>query len=837
MKRLSVLLAFLFFTGMVFSQVTVNVSGTVVDTNGDPVENVTVYINVDSTANNFVYYNDVLTASDGTYSDTFEVPSDMTQGAVYVYILDCNNTYQYQMAYWSPAGGPVVDFVYCNVNCSVEVEGDDQGNLTATGDGAGPFTYLWNTGESSQSISVNIPGYYCVTLTDAVGCSSDVCYYYEEGGNNDTLCWATIYMDTVSVLGTELTAYAYGTAPYSYLWNTGETTSTIVVTEPGEYCATVTDSEGCESVACYDFELNNCSVYIAPGNASIFAIAQGVEPFTYEWDTGETTSAILPMQNGVYCVTVTDAIGCVSSNCIFYQINGGNDTLCNVNIGVDSTSFFGLILTANASGNDPIEYLWNTGENTQTIEVTDVTVEYCVTIVDASGCTASACVDFSGGNNCSADIVVGNVSLLAEGTGTAPFTYQWSTGELTQSIMPMQNGTYCVTITDANGCSSTDCAYYQINGGGDSCGVNIQTVQNGGWLQATPSGTAPFTYAWSTGESTPSIAMTENIVYCVTVSDATNCVAIDCFDNTLPGIAGYVFAPDSILFGSVMGTVNLFSIDGDDVVLVETTTFDTGNGGAYYNFDNLPDGNYIVQAIVDPTTASSELYIPTYHEESQWWNEADVIVHPGSPNSLYNIFMIPVEDDEDGPGVIGGNVYTEDGFWGGHDDDERNNNPMADVEILLHNSSSEPIDYAFTGADGSFVFDNLAYGTYTVYIEIPGKDQVSYTVTIGPDSETVSNINFTVGETSITTATENILLEEQLIALYPNPVKNTLNVNANLRSGKVVDFQVVNMTGQTVRNISYNDDNQLDMSGLNTGVYILKVQTTEGVIAKQFVKE
>jgi hypothetical protein len=832
MKKFSNLFTLLLFSVMSFAQITVNVSGTVSDVSGNGVDDITVYITVDSTNNNFVYYNSVQTAADGTYSDSFEVPDNMTQGAVYISIWDCNNANQGQMTYWSPGGDPVVNFLYCNVDCSVQIDGDNQGNLTATPEGTAPFAYEWNTAETTASISVTQGGTYCLTLTDNNNCQSSTCYTYQGSGGNDTLCWVTIQADSINIPGVSLTANANGTAPFSYSWNTGETTAGITVNEQIEYCVTVVDANGCEAYACIDFSYDYCSVTVLIGNASIFADAYGTAPYTYEWNTGETTQSFVPMANGTYCVTVTDANGCESTDCAYYQINGGNDSLCTVTIYADTVNVNGWGLTAVSDGIAPFTYLWSTNETTASI-ITNGEEIYCVTVVDANGCEAYACMDLTS-NNCSVYIYPGNASIFAQAYGTAPFTYTWSTGETTFGILPITNGTYCVTITDANGCSSSDCMYYDVYTGGDSCTVEINVVQNGTWLQANPTGTAPFFYSWGTGETSQSIAMNENIMYCVNVVDADSCVAVACYDNTLPNISGFVFA-DSLSF-EYTGLVDLYSLENNVATWVASTTFSAANYIGHYSFEDVPFGNYIVQATIDPNTPAAGEYIPTYHNSAEFWDDADVISLPDNQNTFYNIVLISVDDFvDDGSGVISGGVFGEDGFTGEHDDEERNNDPIPGVEILLHNSSDQPIAYAFTGADGSFTFGNLPYGTYTVYIEIPGMEQASYTITIGPDDEIFSNVIFTVGET-ITTSIRETLLEDQLVLLYPNPVKNTLNVEMRLADAKIIGYQVVNLTGQVVMN-QLIDTNQLNLSSLTTGVYILKIQTTNGVIAQQFVKE
>jgi hypothetical protein len=767
MKKLLLSFGMLLFAVLAFTQISVTVDGYVIDTGGDGVGQVDVYIAVDSLNTFFSYYNTVQTDADGYFSDTFDVPENLSQGAVYISIINCDNNYISQMGYWDPVGGVTVTFLYCNVNCSVQIEENNTGGLTASATGEAPFTYSWNNGANTQSINNILPGNYCVIITDAVGCESSACYYYDPSGGGDTLCYVYILADSVNVPGIGLYAMAEGVAPYSYSWSTGENSQSIIVNDDGEYCVTITDASGCESVDCIDFTNNSCWATVLIGDASIFAEAQGMAPYTYLWNTGQTTQSFVPMASGNYCVTVTDANGCVSTACGYYQF-GGSDTLCSVYIVEDSVNVFGT-------------------------------------------------------------------GLLAITDGTAPFTYAWNTGQVTQSIVAIQTANYCVTITDANGCSSSACYYYEPGGGNDTlCYVTIDLVQGGTWLNATASGIAPFTYVWNNNATTASIALEENIVYCVTITDASGCVATACYDNTLPGIQGTVFLPDSINNLLLTGEVNLYALEGDGANLIETTVFSTTNAGGYFAFENLNPGDYILQAILDQNLPESENYLPTYHFSAEFWDEADVISLSGAPNIFYNIMLIPVDPDGAGPGAIGGGVFDEDGFWGGHNDER--GDPMSNIEVILHNGADTPVAYVMTGADGTFNFDNLPYGTYTLYVEIPGMEQGEKTIVLGPDNETVNNVAFVVEGSEITTSTREVLLTDQFVGLYPNPAKNVLNVEVNMPLHKIIGYQVVNLTGQVVGNSNF-DGGQVDVSILTPGVYILKVQTTDGVLTKQFVKE
>lgn len=132
-------------------------------------------------------------------------------------------------------------------NCWVGISPNPGGGLTAWPQPQAPYEFLWNTGETTQTIFPNALGEYCVTMTDAAGCVAVDCYW----NGQDTLCTVYIFGTPLGgFLGYNLLAVP-GTGPYTYLWNTGETSEIINVYETGTYCVTVADADGCTATACY----------------------------------------------------------------------------------------------------------------------------------------------------------------------------------------------------------------------------------------------------------------------------------------------------------------------------------------------------------------------------------------------------------------------------------------------------------------------------------------------------------------------------------------------------------------------------------------------------------
>jgi len=122
--------------------------------------------------------------------------------------------------------------------------------LIATATVSGTASYLWNTGATTATISVTAPGEYSVTVTD----SSNGCSVTESVtvAQNTTPPVVNISGPTeLNCNVTSITLNASGSivqGTASYLWNTGATTSSIVVNQAGEYTVVVTDSgNGCSS--------------------------------------------------------------------------------------------------------------------------------------------------------------------------------------------------------------------------------------------------------------------------------------------------------------------------------------------------------------------------------------------------------------------------------------------------------------------------------------------------------------------------------------------------------------------------------------------------------------
>ncbi len=206
-----------------------------------------------------------------------------------------------------------------------------------------------------------------------------------------------------------------------------------------------------------------------------------------------------------------------------------------IKIPIDSAD--GHRLGVYVCGLAPFQYEWSTGDTTPFIHV-DSTGKYCVTVTDATHCKSISCIDLNPKphDSCRTNISIRIIPLKRKGQtilwtlvrGKPPFQYQWSTGDTTSFAVVPDTGKYCVTVTDSRGCTAERCIVLPHPG---NCSVIIHSRPrtDSGWLlTANGSGVPPFTFRWSTGDSSQRIFVKRPGRYCVTMTDSKGCEARHC---------------------------------------------------------------------------------------------------------------------------------------------------------------------------------------------------------------------------------------------------------------------------------------------------------------------
>jgi|GEM_PF-2088185 len=367
-----------------------------------------------------------------------------------------------------------------NVSCNGFTDG--AAFVTTTG-GTGTFNYAWSTNptiDTLSTISGLAAGQYYVTITDSSSCAIIDTIDITEP---DALVANTNATDQSCFNitdGTTTAAPTGGTAPYTYTWNNTGITDTLTGLTAATYFVTVTDANGCnvvDSAVVSAPPIITSTISSTPvscqggtdGTATVTA-AGGDGSFSYAWSNsqiGQTTSSL---GAGVYNVTITDGSGCILIDTVSVielpPLNPAGGIIANPIscFGGDDGSIEVLGMTG---GTAPYVYTWSTTPAQDSSVAINLTAGvYSIIITDANGCTfgpvnvtvnqpavAVAATVFTIDPSCNGD-ADGSITVDATG-GTPSYTYFWNDGQTTQTASDLPIGTYDVTITDANGCTST----------------------------------------------------------------------------------------------------------------------------------------------------------------------------------------------------------------------------------------------------------------------------------------------------------------------------------------------------------------------------------------------
>jgi len=212
---------------------------------------------------------------------------------------------------------------------------------------------------------------------------------------------------------------------------------------------------------------------------------------------------------------------------------------CNVNIASCPAS--STVSALVSGGTAPYSYLWTNQNSLLTYSTNPAAVSngpYGLTVTDANGCTISSIADSSNiyvssnagftvaVSGSSANCTNGTASATAVG-GVAPYTYQWNNGAVTQNISGLTSNYYMCTVTDAQGCQSTNGYYvWQAITLNINATVNNATclMNNGAITSFVNGGTAPYSFLWSNGATTQNISGLTGGSYQVHITDANGCV-------------------------------------------------------------------------------------------------------------------------------------------------------------------------------------------------------------------------------------------------------------------------------------------------------------------------
>ena len=188
--------------------------------------------------------------------------------------------------------------------------------------GSGAYTYSWNQGATSQNLDSIQAGIYVLTITDGNGCTlivQDTVHQPAAIADSVALGHVLCYGDSTGTISVVLTG---GTAPYTYLWSTGDTLVNLVNLGAGTYTLNAVDAQLCSFSQTYTVTEPTAALSgtltksepLCPGDSTgslTLAVTGGMAPYTLLWNTGDTLAAIDSLSPGIYTVTIMDANGCI----------------------------------------------------------------------------------------------------------------------------------------------------------------------------------------------------------------------------------------------------------------------------------------------------------------------------------------------------------------------------------------------------------------------------------------------------------------------------------------------------------------------------------------------
>ena len=396
-------------------------------------------------------------------------------------------------------------------------------------------TIAWNTGASTDSITVNATGQYFVEVTDAGGCAgSDTVNITINSNPTVTVANQTICADENPV------TFDAGTGNgWSYAWSgdANGTAQTYSSNQAGTFKVVVSDANGCIDSTTATLTVNALptveigdTVFVCPGITGTFTATGTATSYLWNSNSAETASTYQTNVEGQVIVEVSNAASCIASDTSYLAylpalaVDLGSDVhLCS---GQSTT----LVSDRTGAG---YNYDWNDGINfgeSKTVNPSSSTT-YELFVTDGGGCagydTVRVIVHANPVVNVPAQTICeGETAIFDAGNPGATYAWLGAITASTQTVTLSQAGNLTVRVVDVNGCIGSATSSLTVNAL-PTPSLTDQVICAGDPAVTFTPGANYSAYAWSntaTG-TTASVQGTTAGVYTVQVTDANNCSA------------------------------------------------------------------------------------------------------------------------------------------------------------------------------------------------------------------------------------------------------------------------------------------------------------------------
>lgn len=497
--------------------------------------------------------------------------------------------------------------------------------------GTPPYSFNWQSGDTTQVVENLPPGLHCVTTTDSLNCQVVDCIVIPEPlelniSSTPALCPGECN-------GSLVASYTGGQGPYEVEWSNGIDTEINTFLCEGTYSVTLTDGNGCTLVSSADVN-SNLALEIdyelilpeCESTGSIVATASGgVGPYNYAWSNFQVGNLLVGVFNGSYGLTVTDFNGCVFSDTI--ELYGDTDLVVESDLSFECGQTSGFATAFAGGGEPPYAFAWSDGQTGQVAQGLFPNVLYQVTVVDDAGCAAVDAILFTESSSFIVNTNSAPPSCFGESDGIittevsdteADYSYKWSTGDTASELENLPAGLYTVTVEQVNGCEVVETIILEdppllntyidvrnLNSGPQTADGSLAVVIEGG--------TPGYTIEWNNGATD---LLLEDLLpgfYAVTVTDFNGCVSESSLSLGEGGVLGDFIWRDNNNNGlqdigepGVPNVQVVLSGTDDNGNEVETSTFSDQAG--FYDIQIFP-GTYQLQFIAPSGLAFTEGYV------------------------------------------------------------------------------------------------------------------------------------------------------------------------------------------------------------------------------------
>ncbi len=429
--------------------------------------------------------------------------------------------------------------------------------VTAATGGTPNLAYNWSNGVSGLTNSNIGAGTYTVTVVDANSCTVSVTAVVGATGGGPTVSSTGSNLKCFNDNSGKITVTATGGGALSYTWSAGVagTSSLAAGLAAGSYTVTVNDGSGCAVVNVISLVQPSALTLTGTGlptqcfgacnGQAVVIPAGGTLAYSALWSSGGSTGlSISNLCAGNYSVTITDANNCqhdtvlnVAQPTLVTATTSSTPANCNQSNGSAT-----VVPGGGTPGGTGYTYSWSNGFTGATTTNPGLPAGgYTVTVTDSKGCsgTSTATIQNLNGVNalmqsqtpptCSGGCN-GSAVALAKG-GTGPYTYTWNNTVTGTTASNLCQGTYTVTITDKNLCTSTAVASLTSPTALVLPNLSPLTACIGAstTLTVNPSGGTPgYNVVWMPGAQTGSsitVSPAVSTTYTVTATDANGCAS------------------------------------------------------------------------------------------------------------------------------------------------------------------------------------------------------------------------------------------------------------------------------------------------------------------------